>query len=192
MWKPVWAQIGSQGSPAHTISRTASLKAILIQWLSKVVIECANFFAIIRIFNDIDDDYWYWDIVDDDKDDNIRGDNDGGPGGALTIIMLQLTRIHTPQLVNKTQRVVSETYQIINEPHKSCLTQWRGKAQQIWYHDHEMLFQDYETRHPIGAFPKPDLEKKSKSLRLHMATWRATSRCAVEPRKQTRDCTHAN
>ena len=54
-----------------------------------------------------------------------------GQGGALTIIMLQLTRIHTPQLVNKTQRVVSETYQIINEPHKSCLTQWRGKAQQI-------------------------------------------------------------
>ena len=53
----------------------------------------------------------------------IQGDNDGGPGGALTIIMLQLTRIHTPQLVNKTQRVVSETYQIINEPHKSCLTQ---------------------------------------------------------------------
>ena len=51
--------------------------------------------------------------------------------GGLTIIMLQLTRIHTPQLVNKTQRVVSETYQIINEPHKSCLTQWRGKAQQI-------------------------------------------------------------
>ena len=61
--------------------------------------------------------------MDDDKDDNIRGDNDGGPGGTLTIIMLQLTRIHTPQLVNKTQRVVSETYQIINEPHKSCLTQ---------------------------------------------------------------------
>ena len=56
----------------------------------------------------------------------------------------------------------------------------------------QMLFQDYETRHPIGAFPKPDLEKKSKSLRLHMATWRATSRCAVEPQKQTRDCTHAN
>ena len=53
----------------------------------------------------------------------IQGDNDGGPGGALTIIMLQLTRIHTPQLVNKTQRVVSETYHIINEPHKSCLTQ---------------------------------------------------------------------
>ena len=48
----------------------------------------------------------------------IQGDNDGGPGGALTIIMLQLTRIHTPQLVNKTQRVVSETYQIINEPQK--------------------------------------------------------------------------
>ena len=112
--------------------------------------------------------------------------------GGLTIIMLQLTRIHTPQLVNKTQRVVSETYQIINEPHKSCLTQWRGKAQQIWYHDHEILCQDYETRHPIGAFPKPDSEKKSKSLRLDMATWRATSRCAVEPQKQTRDCTHAN
>ena len=78
--------------------------------------------------------------MDDDKDDNIQGDNDGGPGGALTIIMLQLTRIHTPQLVNKTQRVVSETYQIINKPHKSCLTQWRGKAQQIqggffdWFH----------------------------------------------------------
>ena len=43
-----------------------------------------------------------------------------------------------------------------------------------------MLCQDYETRHPIGAFPKPDLEKKSKSLRLHMATWHATSRCALD------------
>ena len=63
----------------------------------------------------------------------IQGDNDGGPGGALTIIMLQLTRIHTPQLVNKTQRVVSETYQTINEPQKSCLTQCNGGAKRKKY-----------------------------------------------------------
>ena len=45
----------SRRSSAYNIKD--SLNAILIQWLSKVVIECANFFANIRISNDIDDDY---------------------------------------------------------------------------------------------------------------------------------------